>query len=84
MVTVNGHATSFEGRLADLSAHGARVVTDAELPLNQIIELIPSHGPRYAVHGRVVWVRPPEAGIEIMDTGEGRHWAGQMSEAKVA
>jgi PilZ domain-containing protein len=77
LVYDGSHATAYDARLTDLSLHGAGIYTNATLTPNQIIELVPSEGPRYAVKGRVVWVDTPEAGIELLDMSAGLHWAGQ-------
>jgi PilZ domain-containing protein len=69
------HSTACDARLIDISAHGARIRTDTPLHPGQVVELIPSQGPRYGVHGRVVWFVPPEAGIELLETGAKPPWS---------
>jgi hypothetical protein len=66
VVTAGGHSTTYKARMTDLSVHGVRIETDAVLTLDQIIELVPGDEPRHATRGRVVWFKPPEAGIEIL------------------
>ncbi len=57
----------------DLSQHGIKVQAKLSLIPGQIVQVIPSEGPEYAVLSRVVWVGPAvsdkdgEAGLEFLN-----------------
>jgi CheY-like chemotaxis protein len=67
VVSAGGQSTIHKARMIDLSARGVRIETDAVLTPNQIVELVPGDKPKHPTRGRVVWIDPPQAGIEILD-----------------
>jgi hypothetical protein len=61
------------GTTVDLSQHGARIVTNAELRAGQTLEILSFRSYVVPVRAQVVWVRgstsgpPVEAGLEFLD-----------------
>jgi hypothetical protein len=68
-----GDAIERSGTTVDLSQHGARIITNAELRVGQTLEIHSYQGYVSPVRARVVWVRvatsgpPIEAGLEFLD-----------------
>jgi len=73
IVQSTGEKVIREVYTCDLSQHGLRIQAHVPLIPGQTVKVIPSEGPRYAVHSRVAWVGPVgsrlegQAGIEFLN-----------------
>jgi hypothetical protein len=67
-----GEKTEVEAQTSDLSQYGTRLSTESPLEAGQLVEILPSEGPEFAIRARVVWVGSPEedtgcsAGLEFL------------------
>ncbi len=59
--------------MVDVSERGIKLKANVAVTIGQIVEVIPTRGPRYAVRGRVVWVgkagseQEGRLGLEFLD-----------------
>jgi c-di-GMP-binding flagellar brake protein YcgR len=76
-------------RMVDVSDHGVRLRGASGLSTGQVIELIPSEGPQYAVQGRVVWGNlmsgsdEAEYGLEFLNPYPVKSWEPEGHTVKV-
>jgi hypothetical protein len=56
-----GEKTEVQAQTSDLSQYGTGLLADAPLEAGQLVEIVPSEGPEFAIRARVIWVGSPEA-----------------------
>jgi hypothetical protein len=56
IVEFEGKKVGHPSYLIDVSERGVKVKANVPVTLGQIVEVIPTGGPRYSVRSRVVWV----------------------------
>ncbi len=71
-VAPEGIATAKEATTADVSLHGAKILTEAALAPGETVRLVSYEGGGKPTYARVVWVsvepaQPTQAGLEFLN-----------------
>ncbi len=80
VVETGGKKVGHPSYLVDISERGVKLKATAPVTPGQLVEVIPSEGPRHAVAGRVVWVgkagsdQEGRVGLEFLDVLPTTSW----------